>query len=201
MRAPLATLAAFAICLAPAARAQAPEHLTPRSAYLARCGGCHGIDGRAFAATVPDLKGKAGYFLCDPAGRDYIARLPNIVFSRLTDAELADLLNYVAFDLGGESAPKGARPYSAAEAARARREPLRDAQPVRWLHAPVESVHLGPGGSAAFLARDLERASDRAHGVLVEIFAHLASKRLSYKVVHERIMVYENAPIPQRPHR
>jgi len=124
MKALLATLAAFAICLAPAARAQAPEHLTPRSAYLARCGGCHGIDGRAFAATVPDLKGKAGYFLCDPAGRDYIARLPNIVFSRLTDAELADLLNYVAFDLGGESAPKGARPYSAAEAARARREPL-----------------------------------------------------------------------------
>jgi hypothetical protein len=102
----------------------APEHMSPRATYLERCGGCHGVDGRAFAATVPDLKGKVGYFLCAPAGRDYVGRLPNIVFSRITDGELAALLNYVVFDLGGESVPKGARAFTPAEAGRLRRRPL-----------------------------------------------------------------------------
>jgi hypothetical protein len=110
---------------APAAAAQdAPQHMTARSTYLERCGGCHGVDGRAFAATVPDLRGKVGYFLCEPAGRDYIARLPNIVFSKITDAELADLMNYVVFGLGGGSAPRGSRPYDVSEIARDRRNAL-----------------------------------------------------------------------------
>jgi mono/diheme cytochrome c family protein len=126
MRTLLAVLVlAFAsIAAARPATAAGDPHLSARSNYLERCGGCHGVDGRAFAATVPDLAGKAGYFLCDPAGRDYIARLPNIVFSRLTDPELTALLNYVAFDLGGASTPAGARRYTPAEVALARRRAL-----------------------------------------------------------------------------
>jgi mono/diheme cytochrome c family protein len=100
------------------------DHLTAKSNYLERCGGCHGVQGRAFAVTVPDLRDRAGWFLCDAAGRDYVSRLPNIVFSRLTDADLAAMLNYVVFDLGGSSAPKGAKPFTPAEMAHARREPL-----------------------------------------------------------------------------
>jgi mono/diheme cytochrome c family protein len=120
----LALAAALAAPWAGPAAAAPADHLTARSSYLERCGGCHGVDGRAFAPTVPDLRGRAGWFLCDPAGRDYVARLPNIVFSHLTDGELADLLNYVVFDLGGDSAPKGAHPYGASEVARTRRNPL-----------------------------------------------------------------------------
>jgi mono/diheme cytochrome c family protein len=118
-------LAAGLAALSTSAPAAPPaDHLTARSNYLERCGGCHGVQGRAFADTVPDLRDRAGWFLCDAAGRDYVSRLPNIVFSHLTDADLADMLNYVVFDLGGTSTPKGARRYTAAEMAHARREPL-----------------------------------------------------------------------------
>jgi mono/diheme cytochrome c family protein len=120
----LLALAGMAALWAGAPAAAPADHLTAKSNYLERCGGCHGVQGRAFAATVPDLRDRAGWFLCDPVGRDYVARLPNIVFSHLTDADMADMLNYVVFDLGGTSAPKGASPYTAAEVARTRREPL-----------------------------------------------------------------------------
>jgi hypothetical protein len=112
-----------AICGAPAL-AYTPEHLTPRGTYLVRCGGCHGPDGLSRTSLIPDLKDKAGYFLCDPAGRDYVSRLPNIVFSRITDAEMAALMNYVSFDLGGGSAPPHARAFTAGELGRARRNAL-----------------------------------------------------------------------------
>jgi len=120
----LALLMGMAALSTGAPAAPPADHLTPRSNYLERCGGCHGVQGRAFAPTVPDLRDRAGWFLCDATGRDYVARLPNIVFSHLTDADLAGMLNYVAFDLGGTSAPKGAKRYTAAEVAVSRREPL-----------------------------------------------------------------------------
>jgi hypothetical protein len=108
---------------ASSALAQHPEHMSPRSNYLERCGGCHGVDGRAFAPTVPDLKDKVGWFLCDPAGRDYVSRLPNIVFSHLTDDELAAMMNYALFDLGGSSTPKSAKPFTGREMGEVRRRP------------------------------------------------------------------------------
>lgn len=121
----LLALVAGLLALSTGAPAVAPaDHLSAKSNYLERCGGCHGVQGRAFAATVPDLRGRAGWFLCDAAGRGYVARLPNIVFSHLTDADLAALLNYVVFDLGEGSTPRGAKAYTAAEMARMRREPL-----------------------------------------------------------------------------
>ena len=120
----LALVAGMAVLSTGAAAAPPADHMTARSNYLERCGGCHGVQGRAFAPTVPDLRDRAGWFLCDAAGRDYVARLPNIVFSRLTDVDLAEMLNYVVFDLGGASAPKTARRYTASEVAATRREPL-----------------------------------------------------------------------------
>jgi mono/diheme cytochrome c family protein len=147
-------LAAGLAALWAGAPASAPaDHLTARSSYLERCGGCHGVDGRAFAATVPDLRGRAGWFLCDAAGRDYVARLPNIVFSHLADAELADMLNYVVFDLGGASAPKGARPYSAAEVSRTRREPL-SIPDLESYRAKVVQGLIARCGAPAGLATD-----------------------------------------------
>jgi mono/diheme cytochrome c family protein len=119
----LATIAGVSFA-PPQAPAYTPEHLTARGAYLERCAGCHGGDGLGHTSLIPDLKGRAGYFLCSAESRDYMSRLPNIVFSRITDAEMAALLNYVTFDLGAKSAPAGARPFSAGELAAARREPL-----------------------------------------------------------------------------
>jgi len=101
-----------------------PAHMSPRATYLGRCGGCHGVDGHSADGLVPDLKDSAGYFLCDEETRGYAARLPNVAFSQISDADLAAMLNYVMFDLGGKSAPAGAAAYTAVEMGRLRRQPL-----------------------------------------------------------------------------
>src|SRR5437763_1681667 len=63
--------------------------------YLLYCGGCHGINGHSSDAAVPSLKGQVDAFLCLPAGREYIVRLPNVAFAPLSDAQLAELMNFV----------------------------------------------------------------------------------------------------------
>ena len=79
-----------------------------RQNFLLSCGGCHGLDGVSNSQVVPDLKDQVGYFVNLPEGRRYLARLPNVAFSTNTDQELAELLNYAVFTLGGSSVPKGA---------------------------------------------------------------------------------------------
>ena len=96
-----------------------------RSDYIEQCAGCHGIEGSSAPARLPELRARIGYFLCTPGGRSYIARLPNVVRAPVSDAQaLADLLNYVVFDLGRGSAPRNARPYQADEVAAFIRNPL-----------------------------------------------------------------------------
>jgi len=96
-----------------------------RSDYLENCGGCHGINGTSAPALLPVLRDRSGYFLCTPKARAYLIRLPNVAHSRITDnAELADLINYVVFDLGGTSAPRDAPPFTAEEVTRERSHPL-----------------------------------------------------------------------------
>lgn len=106
-----------------------------RSDYVENCGGCHGIGGDSAPALLPVLRDRIGYFLCTPEARAYLVRLPNVAHSRITDnAQLADLLNYVVFDLGGASAPDTAAPFTAAEVARERAHPL-DGMPLTALRA------------------------------------------------------------------
>lgn len=101
---------------------------TPRiggapGAYLLYCGGCHGINGHSSDAAVPSLKGQVDAFLCLPAGREYIIRLPNVAFAPLSDAQLAELMNFVV-SLGQTREGKGDLPYTAVEVGALRRKPL-----------------------------------------------------------------------------
>ena len=91
-----------------------------RVPYLMGCVGCHGEAGVTISQRVPDLKDQIGYFLHLPEGRAYLVRLPNVAFAPISDKELADMMNYMVFTLGGSSAPKDARPYSAAEVGKLR---------------------------------------------------------------------------------
>ena len=50
---------------------------------------------------MPELQGKVGFFLNTAEGRSYLVRLPNIAFSTLSDAELAEMLNYMVVTIGG----------------------------------------------------------------------------------------------------
>lgn len=98
-----------------------PELTGPQSDYVEHCSGCHGMQGNSAPADIPVLRDRVGYFMCTPEGRDYLIRLPNVAYSAITDnQELADMMNFVVFGLGGGSAPKGAKPFTAAEVARLR---------------------------------------------------------------------------------
>jgi cytochrome c553 len=101
--------------------AKLPELTGPQSDYVEHCSGCHGMQGNSAPAEIPVLRDRVGYFMCTKQGRDYLIRLPNVAYSAIADnQELADMMNFVVFGLGGHSAPKGAKPFTAAEVARLR---------------------------------------------------------------------------------
>lgn len=138
-----------------------------RSAFLERCGGCHGLDGKAAAAVVPDLRDQVGYFLCTPQGRAYVGRLPNVAFSAVSDQQLAEIVNYAVFKVGGSSAPSGAKPYTAAEIGRLRHDPLTAtdlvAQRSRVAEGVIKSCPMAKGlrtykNKAAVMAAEKEAA-------------------------------------------
>lgn len=123
-----AAVAAVLLCLAPAmafAASDWPELTTPQSDYVEHCSGCHGMQGDSYPAEIPVLRGRIGYFMCTQEGREYLIRLPNVAYSPIPDnQQLADMMNFVVFGLGGASAPKGTKPYTAAEVAKLRARAL-----------------------------------------------------------------------------
>ena len=98
-----------------------PELTTPESDYVEHCSGCHGMQGNSAPADIPVLRDRVGYFMCTKEGRAYLIRLPNVAFSAINDnQQLADMMNFVVFGLGGRSAPAGTRPFTASEVAKLR---------------------------------------------------------------------------------
>lgn len=117
------------IATATTATADSSVPLSPaQSRYLEGCGGCHGIQGVSSRKDVPELRAAVGTFLCTPAGREYLIRLPNVAFANMDDRMLADVMNFVVFGLGGDSVPRDAIPYSTREVAALRRRPLKNQQ-------------------------------------------------------------------------
>jgi mono/diheme cytochrome c family protein len=111
-----------------------------RTHYLMGCVGCHGENGVTISRRVPDLKGQVGFFLNLPEGREYLARLPNVAFAPISDQGVADMLNYMVFTLGEGSAPKGAKPYNAAEVGRLRKQPLTEVPLFQYRGEIVERL-------------------------------------------------------------
>ena len=120
-----------------------------RSDFIEHCAGCHGVNGRSAPAKLPELYNRVGWFMCTPDSRAYLIRLPNVAHSRIKDdAELADMLNYMIFVVGGDSAPAGTTPITAAEVTRERAHALVSGsltaerarhvdQAIRTCHAPA----------------------------------------------------------------
>ena len=119
---------AAALLLAPTvayAELPLPALTAPQSDYVEHCSGCHGMQGNSAPAEIPVLRDRVGYFMCTKEGREYLIRLPNVAYSAISDnQQLADMMNFVVFGLGGSSAPRDARPVTAAEVARLRTRAL-----------------------------------------------------------------------------
>jgi hypothetical protein len=119
-------LLALAVSAATPARAG-----SPRVSYVLHCMGCHLADGGATPGRIPALAGSVGRFLHVPGGRAFLVRVPGVAHSPLEDAELAELLNWVLLRFSAEEMPSDFAPYTAAEVAAWRRQPLPDVERVR----------------------------------------------------------------------
>ncbi|HXH02024.1 MAG TPA: cytochrome C [Candidatus Competibacteraceae bacterium] len=105
---------------------------TPQVNYMLNCMGCHLPDGAGSKPNdTPRMKDFVGYFLKVPGGRQYLIQVPGSSQSRLDDADLAALMNYIIEEIGGPSRPADFVPYTAAEVTRYRAEKLMDVKGTR----------------------------------------------------------------------
>jgi mono/diheme cytochrome c family protein len=142
-----ALVAAGAALLAAApAAAQSPR---VRVLYVLHCQGCHLADGSGKAGEVPPLADSLGRFLAVAGGRAYLVQVPGSAHAPLTDAELAEVLNWMVRAFGPEDAAARLTPFDAAEVARHRATPLVDvaarrAALLRELGSAAGSVAADP---------------------------------------------------------
>jgi mono/diheme cytochrome c family protein len=94
----------------------------PATTYAAHCAGCHGPSGRS-AAEMPVLVGRIGYFARIPDGRAYLAQVPGVAMSAISDEDLAQMLNWLLKTYSAAELPAGFKDYTGAEVAKLRRIP------------------------------------------------------------------------------
>lgn len=122
-----------------------------RADYVEHCAGCHGVQGISAPAKLPELRGRVGYMMCTPDTRAYLLRLPNIAKSRLSDnQQLADMLNFMIFGIGGQSVLAGTRPFTATEVEYERKFALTSASLVKERKRHVETAIHECGAPATF---------------------------------------------------
>jgi mono/diheme cytochrome c family protein len=93
--------------------------------WTLNCQGCHRIDGSGDVRTAPSLAGIVAQFLRVPGGREYLARVPGVATSPLSDADLAEVMNWMLWRFDAQHLPADFTPYSAAEIHTLRAAPLR----------------------------------------------------------------------------
>lgn len=91
--------------------------------YQMFCQGCHTPDGTG-AKDIPKIKNHIGYFLTTNEGREYLVRVPGSANAALDDKQLAEVLNWMIIEFGGESIQTDMRMYTASEVGILRKDPL-----------------------------------------------------------------------------
>ena len=92
--------------------------------YVLSCQGCHGVDGRGAPHKVPALKESLPKLMRFADGRDFVLRVPGAANSPLSDAALADVLNWLALRFRDADSPADLPQFSAADVTGARHRPL-----------------------------------------------------------------------------
>ncbi len=98
---------------------------------MLHCMGCHLADGSGTPGKVPPLAGHIGFFLQVPGGREFLLRVPGASQSLLSDAELAGVMNEIIARFGAPQVPADFMPYTEAEVARWRHQPIPDVRAER----------------------------------------------------------------------
>jgi cytochrome c553 len=101
-----------------------------RQNWILKCQGCHRADASGTPETTPAMSGIVAQFLALPEGRTYLAQVPGVATAPISDAELADLLNWTLYRFDPANVPAEFRPYTSAEIGRLRKTPLRIEAPA-----------------------------------------------------------------------
>lgn len=121
------TLAACLLLTAPLLQAQ--QHSAAVN-YQLRCAGCHGQDGMGVpSGGIPPFPGFIDGFFQTAKSRLYLMHVPGINTASLSDAEIAQVMNYVGQRWGQEGAKRPS--FSTAETHQLRQQPVADVVALR----------------------------------------------------------------------
>jgi hypothetical protein len=124
----LSGIAALVLACAAVTSASAYE---PMVNYQLHCMGCHRADGSGQPGRVPSIRRTLLLFSQSSQGREYVARVPGVAQSPLSNEDTATLLNWMARNLSDLKLPAGFSDYSAAEIQSLRVHPLVTVKPMR----------------------------------------------------------------------
>lgn len=100
--------------------------------FILRCVGCHGMEGAGSeAAGIPDFRGYVGSFARSAEGRRYLMHVPGVTNASLSDAEIAEVMNYVIARFAGVSLDPAAPGFTAAEVTQLRAQEVPDVVALR----------------------------------------------------------------------
>jgi hypothetical protein len=119
------SLAALSIAAAPCRAAP------PRIDYMLNCMGCHVGDGSGAPGKVPSLRESLVPLASTAAGRRYLVEVPGASQSPLSDAALAQLLNWMVRNLSARPVPPHFADFTADEVASYRATRLVNVSEVR----------------------------------------------------------------------
>lgn len=100
----------------------------PRENYILRCAGCHGMEGAGTkTGGVPSFYGGISLLANDDAARTYMMHVPGVIGASLSDAEIAEVMNWINHKWGSAPAPD----FTEAEVTRRRAVPVGDVVVLR----------------------------------------------------------------------
>lgn len=103
-----------------------------RQNWMLSCQGCHRADATGTPQTTPTMAGVVARFLQVPGGREYLVQVPGVATAALSDADLAEVVNWSLVRFDAANVPADFKPYTPAEVGRLRLKPLRaEAMTVR----------------------------------------------------------------------
>ena len=95
--------------------------------YMLSCQGCHGPDGSGTVdGEVPEMNSFLGKFLTVEGGREFLIQVPGSANAALTDAQLAEVINWLLPTISAAEMPADFTPYTAEEVQNLRLQPLQD---------------------------------------------------------------------------
>lgn len=121
--------------------------LEPQVNYMLQCMGCHTPDGSGEPGRVPSIRTTLAPFASVPEGRRFLVQVPGSAQSTLSDAELAELLNWMIRTFSTHVQPGRFTPYTRREVASYRRTPLVEVRKARERLLSLPAVRKSMNGS------------------------------------------------------